>query len=336
MLPCTQVKTTLHKNTPRRKPCCRKPSPPFRAEQIGSLLRPKALLEQRAKFARGEIDQADADQGRGRRDQGRARAAGARRIEIRDRRRIPPPLLSQLLLPPARRPQHRHRRRRGGQGRQCRDARRPAGRDDQQPRALDASDQRAGLRVHPRQHRPRSEDHHSRPLRAALPRRRRRRAGGRLQGRRPVLGRHGRGVRPGAGRAGRGRLPLRADRRDGVRQVRRSRGAAVAQGARRRLERADRQIHRRHQPRARERAGRACGSACICAAATAAASGTPRAATTTSPTGCSTRSTSRSTSSNTIRRAPARSRRCGWCRATRPWCSASSRPRRRRWRARTR
>jgi 5-methyltetrahydropteroyltriglutamate--homocysteine methyltransferase len=32
--------------------------PPFRAEHIGSLLRPKALLEQRAKFGRGEIDQA--------------------------------------------------------------------------------------------------------------------------------------------------------------------------------------------------------------------------------------------------------------------------------------
>ena len=34
-------------------------NPPFRAEQIGSLLRPKALLEQRAKFARGEIGQAE-------------------------------------------------------------------------------------------------------------------------------------------------------------------------------------------------------------------------------------------------------------------------------------
>jgi 5-methyltetrahydropteroyltriglutamate--homocysteine methyltransferase len=32
--------------------------PPFRAEQIGSLLRPNALLDQRARFARGEIDQA--------------------------------------------------------------------------------------------------------------------------------------------------------------------------------------------------------------------------------------------------------------------------------------
>src|SRR5947209_7580378 len=32
--------------------------PPFRAEQIGSLLRPQSLLDQRAKFARGEIGQA--------------------------------------------------------------------------------------------------------------------------------------------------------------------------------------------------------------------------------------------------------------------------------------
>src|SRR5215470_7023754 len=31
-------------------------NPPFRAEHIGSLLRPKRLLEQREKFARGEID----------------------------------------------------------------------------------------------------------------------------------------------------------------------------------------------------------------------------------------------------------------------------------------
>jgi 5-methyltetrahydropteroyltriglutamate--homocysteine methyltransferase len=30
-------------------------NPPFRAEHIGSLLRPKSLLDQRARFARGEI-----------------------------------------------------------------------------------------------------------------------------------------------------------------------------------------------------------------------------------------------------------------------------------------
>jgi 5-methyltetrahydropteroyltriglutamate--homocysteine methyltransferase len=33
--------------------------PPFRAEHIGSLLRPAVLLEQRARFARGEISQND-------------------------------------------------------------------------------------------------------------------------------------------------------------------------------------------------------------------------------------------------------------------------------------
>jgi 5-methyltetrahydropteroyltriglutamate--homocysteine methyltransferase len=33
-------------------------APPFRAEHIGSLLRPAALLEARRRFARGAIDQA--------------------------------------------------------------------------------------------------------------------------------------------------------------------------------------------------------------------------------------------------------------------------------------
>ena len=47
--------------------------PPFRAEQIGSLLRPATLLDQRARFARGEIDQAALTRRRGPGDQGRAR-----------------------------------------------------------------------------------------------------------------------------------------------------------------------------------------------------------------------------------------------------------------------
>src|SRR5215470_7531046 len=33
-------------------------NPPFRAEHIGSLLRPKSLLDQRSRFARGEISRA--------------------------------------------------------------------------------------------------------------------------------------------------------------------------------------------------------------------------------------------------------------------------------------
>ena len=38
--------------------------PPFRAEHIGSLLRPSKLLDQRTKFARGEIDRTDLTIGR--------------------------------------------------------------------------------------------------------------------------------------------------------------------------------------------------------------------------------------------------------------------------------
>ena len=33
-------------------------TPPFRADHVGSFLRPKALLEARDRFKRGEIDQA--------------------------------------------------------------------------------------------------------------------------------------------------------------------------------------------------------------------------------------------------------------------------------------
>ena len=34
------------------------PNPPFRAEHIGSLLRPAGLLDMRRRFARGEVDHA--------------------------------------------------------------------------------------------------------------------------------------------------------------------------------------------------------------------------------------------------------------------------------------
>ena len=36
--------------------------PPFRADQVGSLLRPAALRDARARFARGEIDEAEYQQ----------------------------------------------------------------------------------------------------------------------------------------------------------------------------------------------------------------------------------------------------------------------------------
>ena len=69
---------------------------------------------------------------------------------------------------------------------------------------------------------------------------------------------------------------------------------ADARGARRRLVAADRHLYRRHQPRCCTTCRRRSTSACICAGETAAATGMPRAATTRSPNGCSTGSPSRS------------------------------------------
>ena len=295
--------------------------PPFRAEHIGSLLRPKALLDQRAKFARGEIDQAALTRAE---DQAIKDA-----LALQERVGLKFATDGEFR----RRSYHSFFYRQLGDisidtvGGAMRRAARPAS-AAAQPVAMIKSRVRwskpinvAGFRVHPRQHQARSEDHHPRPLRAAFPRRRSRRAGRRLQGPRPVLGRHRRGLRQG----------IEGARDAGCRYVQIDETAfakfgdpevqAKLEGARRRLERADRQICRRHQPRAARTRRPECRSACICAAATAAASGTPKAATTRSPSGCSTRSTFRSISSNTTRRAPARSRRCGWCRATRPWCS---------------
>ena len=130
------------KTSLRRKPCCPRPSRRSAPSTSAACCVRKALLDQRAQVRARRDRPGGADRRRGPGHQGRARAAGARRPEVRDRRRIPPPLLPQLLLPPARRRQHRHRRRRGRQGRHARQARLAAGRHDQEPRALDPPDQR--------------------------------------------------------------------------------------------------------------------------------------------------------------------------------------------------
>ena len=184
------------------------------------------------KFARGEIDQRGADRRRGRGDQGGAGAAGARRAEVRDRRRIPPPLLSQLLLPPARRSQHRHRRRRGRQGRhrdrRHRQARQPAGRADQEPRALDHPINvpdfkfiRANTRLIPKITIPGPCALHFRGGDAAVLASAYTDLDQFWDDTVEAFGQRAEGAR-------RRRLPLRADRRDRLRQVRRSRGAGRA------------------------------------------------------------------------------------------------------------
>ena len=234
--------------------------PPFRAEHIGSLLRPKALLDQRAKFAAARSTSRVDRRPKTRRSRTRSPSRSASDSSS-------PPMANSADAPitasstassatsastpsAARMP-------RGHGDRHDWHACFAAGREDQEPGAVDPSDQRAGFRIHPRQHSAHSEDHHSRPLRAAFSRRRRRGAG--LDAYTDVdafwddtVEAFGRELRGALQR----RLPLRADRRDGVRQVRRSGSPGAAQEPRRRLERADRQIRRRHQSRAQGRAGR--------------------------------------------------------------------------------
>ena len=68
--------------------------PPFRADHVGSLLRPAALKEAREKRARGEITRRRPQGGRGPRDRARHQEAGRGRPPVDHRRRIPPLLVA--------------------------------------------------------------------------------------------------------------------------------------------------------------------------------------------------------------------------------------------------
>ncbi len=123
------MKAAAARKQPREDTVLATLNPPFRAEHIGSLLRPQSLLALREKLGRGEIDHAALAQAE---DEAIREALALQerdRLEIRHRRRVPPPLVPQLLLPAARRSLHRHGGRRGRQGRQRGTARHPAGRD---------------------------------------------------------------------------------------------------------------------------------------------------------------------------------------------------------------
>jgi methionine synthase II (cobalamin-independent) len=120
--------------------------PPFRAEHIGSLLRPTALLQQRAKFARGEIDAATLGKAE---DQAikdalvlQERIGFKFATDGEFRRR------SYHSYFYARRHQDRYGRRPGSRRWQARPTRRPAGGADQQPAALERADQCPGFPVH--------------------------------------------------------------------------------------------------------------------------------------------------------------------------------------------
>ena len=205
------------------------PCPPFRAEHVGSLLRPAALLDLRRRFARGEIDQATLTAAEDRAIEDAVRVAGARRLAARDRRRIPrasritaiSTASSATFRSKRRRTEPRTAARRAADGLD-QAAASPGGRPIHAAdfAFLRAADQGT------------AEDHDSRPLRAALSRRRCGRtahayrdvdSSGTISWRRSGVN----CVR------WRGRLHLCADRRDRIRQVRRSRGAARRCGARR-------------------------------------------------------------------------------------------------------
>ncbi len=79
--------------------------PPFRADHVGSLLRPKEVLQARDDFAAGTISAAAAQGDRGRSDPEDHPDAGRGWPQDRDRRRAAPPVVAHGLHLPARRHQ---------------------------------------------------------------------------------------------------------------------------------------------------------------------------------------------------------------------------------------
>ena len=91
-----------------RRAMAARTTPPFRADHVGSLLRPPELLARaRATHAAGAHRRRGAARGRGRGDPRRGRAAARRRPAGRDRRRVPAHVVAHGLHLPARR--HRPR-----------------------------------------------------------------------------------------------------------------------------------------------------------------------------------------------------------------------------------
>ena len=90
--------------------------PPFRAEQVGSLLRPDAVHRARAQRAAGAITAAAAARRRGRGDRRRRPAGRVARDAQRHRRRVPPGVVPPRL-PRAARRRRRHRQHRRQLGR---------------------------------------------------------------------------------------------------------------------------------------------------------------------------------------------------------------------------
>ena len=234
--------------------------PPFRADHVGSLLRPPQLLQAREDRAAGRID---ADELRAVEDEAIARdrpQAGGDRPALGDRRRVPPRVVAHGLHLPARRdhegsrphqrqvPQarRRHRVHAGGPARR-REARRLA------------DDLRRRVRVPARDgdaERPEADD----PVaeHGPLPRRQGRDRRVRLPDPRRVLARSRRRLPRGGAAARRARLHLPPVRRHEPRVHERPAPARVHRLDRRRPRAPARRVHPPHQRGARRSARRGC------------------------------------------------------------------------------
>ena len=236
------------------KPPVMRERPPFRADHVGSLLRPPELLAAREDHAAGRIDDDQLQRHRGRGDPRRGGDAAGRRAAVGHRRRVPPHLLAHGLHLPARRGRAgrggepaRALPRRGGRVRlrPARDARGRAGH-------AAADDLRRRLRV-PARHRRRRDaqadhplaEHGPLPGRQLVDRQRGLSRPGRL------LDRPDRRLQRGVAQALRPRLPVPAARRHEPGLHQRPGPARAHPRDRRRPRAPPRAVHRQHQPGAR-------------------------------------------------------------------------------------
>ena len=313
-------------------------TPPFRADHVGSLLRPPNLLQARADKAEGRLsadelraveDEAIRDVVRMQRDVG---------LALGHRRGVPPHLLAHGLHLPARRRRARPTAdpgpdaQRGGRRRVHR-----AGPADQRADPAERAHLRRRLRL-PAVHCGRRRDGQADDPVAVdgpLPRRPGRDRPGRLPGRRRVLGRPvGRLRRPGQGDR-RARLPVPAARRhqpglpQRPRPAGRARPSAATTPSTSTCATSSRSTPR--WPTGRRR----CASPPTCAGATSAPRGRPPARTTSSPRRSSPSWPSTGSSWSSTTSARAASRRCASCPTARWSCSGWSPPSAARWSPRT-
>ena len=307
--------------------------PPFRADHVGSLLRPAALKEAREQTRQGRDRRRGAEGGRGPRDRARHQETGGGRIAVDHRRRVPPLVVaSRFPVGPRRRREarhgYRHRLRRGDDAQR----RRPGHR---QARLVRPSDGRA-FQVRQSAYQPHAENDHSGAVGDLRPPGRDPDRQVHLSEARYVLRRSRPGLQQGGARLRRRRLPLPAARRSLHRHAVRPEVSPADDGSRRRSGKARPALRR---PDQRRDVGHSAGhdrSPCICAAATTNRPSWAPAATTPRQEVLFDRinvhgyfmeyDTERAGGFEPLQRLP----------KGKSWCSASSPPRPARWKARTR